>query len=105
MNNNTGLDGDSLPEVTVREQRGPSVVWLIPLAALLIGIWLLFQNWYQQGPTITVQFSSAEGIEAGKTEVRYKAVTVGKVKKLKLDDELKYIEAVITFILRCRPKQ
>ncbi|MEN9424512.1 MAG: hypothetical protein RL122_1895 [Pseudomonadota bacterium] len=95
MNNNTGLDGDSLPEVTVREQRGPSVVWLIPLAALLIGIWLLFQNWYQQGPTITVQFSSAEGIEAGKTEVRYKAVTVGKVKKLKLDDELKYIEAVI----------
>ncbi len=95
MNNNTGLDGDNLPEVTVREQRGLSVAWLIPLAAVMIGIWLLFQNWYQQGPTITVQFSSAEGIEPGKTEVRYKEVTVGKVKKLKLDDELKFIEAVI----------
>lgn len=95
MNNNTGLDGDHLPDVEVREQRGPSPVWLIPFAALLIGFWLLFQNWYQQGPTITVLFSSAEGIEPNKTEVRYKAMTVGKVKKLKLDNELKYIEASI----------
>ena len=95
MNNNTGLDGDHFPDVEVREQRGPSPVWLIPFAALLIGFWLLFQNWYQQGPTITVLFSSAEGIEPNKTEVRYKAMTVGKVKKLKLDNELKYIEASI----------
>lgn len=95
MNNNTGLHDDNLPEVNVREQRWPSPVWLIPLAALLVGFWLLFQTWYQRGPTITVQFSSAEGIEPGKTEVRYKAVTVGKVRKLRLDDDLKYIEAVI----------
>ena len=95
MNNKTELHDDNLPDVDVREQRWPSPVWLIPLAALLIGFWLLFQTWYQMGPTVTVQFSSAEGIEAGKTEVRYKAVTVGKVRKLRLDNELKYIEAVI----------
>lgn len=95
MNDTTGLPEDKLPEVLVREQRWPSPVWLIPLAALLIGIWLLFQAWYQRGPTITVQFANAEGIEPGKTEVRYKAVTVGKVKKLRLNDDLKYIDAVI----------
>ncbi|WP_308873606.1 MlaD family protein [Thiothrix subterranea] len=94
MNENKGF-ADNLPDVELREQRWPSPVWLIPLAALLIGFWLLFQAWYERGPTITVQFSSAEGIEPGKTEVRYKAVTVGKVKKLKLDNELKYIEAII----------
>lgn len=94
MHDNKGLD-DNLPDVELREQRWPSPVWLIPLAALLIGFWLLFQAWYQRGPIVTVQFSSAEGIESGKTEVRYKAVTVGKVKKLKLDNELKHIEAVI----------
>ncbi|MBU0656159.1 MAG: MCE family protein [Gammaproteobacteria bacterium] len=86
---------DDLPDVDVREQRWPSPVWLIPLTALLIGCWLLFQTWYQKGPDIIVQFSSAEGIESGKTEVRYKAVTVGKVKKLKMSDDLKYIEANI----------
>lgn len=86
---------DDLPDVDVREQRWPSPVWLIPLTAALIGCWLLFQTWYHKGPDIIVQFSSAEGIESGKTEVRYKAVTVGKLKKLKLSDDLKYIEANI----------
>ena len=84
-----------LAEVNVREQRWPSPVWLIPLTALLVGFWLLFQIWYAKGPEIVVQFTSAEGIISGKTEVRFKAVTVGKVKELKLSDDLKYIEAAI----------
>ncbi|MGB3916754.1 MAG: MlaD family protein, partial [Thiothrix litoralis] len=71
---------DTLPDVEVREERGLSPVWLIPLAAVLIGAWLMFQTWNEKGPSITVQFPSAEGIEAGKTEVRYKAVTVGKLR-------------------------
>ncbi|MFN3785922.1 MAG: intermembrane transport protein PqiB, partial [Thiothrix sp.] len=86
---------EDLPEVKVREQRLPSPVWLIPLAALVIGLWLLLQAWYERGPTVVVQFASAEGIEPNKTEVRYKAVTVGKVKRLRLDEQLQHIEAVI----------
>jgi paraquat-inducible protein B len=93
--NNVEIYTEDLPDVNVREQLWPSPVWLIPLTALLIGCWLLFQIWYQQGPTVIVQFANAEGIESGKTEVRYKAVTVGKLKKLKLSDDLKYIEAHI----------
>lgn len=77
-----------LPEVAVRRHRAPSPVWLIPLAALLVGAWLLFQYWQQRGEVITVYFPSAEGIVAGSTEVRYKEVTVGKVKQVTLDDEL-----------------
>lgn len=77
-----------LPEVAVRRHRAPSPVWLIPLAALLVGVWLLFQYWQQRGEVISVHFPSAEGIVAGSTEVRYKAVTVGKVKQVTLDDEL-----------------
>ena len=89
------MDVSTKPRATVivQQQRWPSPVWLIPLTALMVGLWLLFQIWYQKGPTIVVQFTNAEGIAAGKTEVRYKAVTVGKVKELKLSDDLKYIEA------------
>lgn len=94
MSNGIGQP-DSLPEVELHEQRWPSPVWLIPLAAIVIGLWLMLQAWYQKGPTITVQFTSAEGIEAGTTEVRYKAVTVGKLRKLRLSDDLKTIEAVL----------
>lgn len=97
----SNLDGqpenlpESLPEVVVRKQRWPSPVWLIPLVAILIGFWLLFQTWYEKGPTVIVQFASAEGIEAGQTEVRYKAVTVGKLKKITLSDDLNNIDATI----------
>lgn len=81
-------DEHELPVVAVRRQRWPSPVWLIPLAAAIVGLWLLFQYWQDRGDVITVRFPSAEGIQAGSTEVRYKAVTVGKVKQVTLDDEL-----------------
>jgi paraquat-inducible protein B len=86
---NSGTDDlptiDTPASVQVRRQRWPSPVWLLPLAAALIGLWLLVQNWMQQGTTITVHFPSAEGIEPGNTQVRYKAVNVGKVKSVKFD--------------------
>jgi paraquat-inducible protein B len=85
----------SLPSVAVRPRRWPSPIWLLPLIALLIGLWLLYQNWYKTGPTIVVQFTNAEGIEPGKTEVRYKAVAVGKLKSLRVSDDLKYVDAEI----------
>ena len=85
----------SLPSVAVRKRRWPSSIWLLPLIALLIGLWLLYQNWYKTGPTIVVQFTNAEGIEPGKTEVRYKAVAVGKLKSLRVSDDLKYVDAEI----------
>ncbi|HPY39497.1 MAG TPA: MlaD family protein [Thiolinea sp.] len=76
---------DTVPAVQVRRQRWPSPVWLLPLAAALIGLWLLVQNWMQQGAIITVHFPSAEGIDPGNTQVRYKAVNIGKVKSVKFD--------------------
>lgn len=78
-----------LPEPHVRpRRRGPSIVWLIPLVAAGVGAWLLYASWSSKGPTISVAFASAHGIAAGKTEVRYKAVTVGQVVDVYLDDKL-----------------
>ncbi|WP_020395967.1 intermembrane transport protein PqiB [Thiolinea disciformis] len=88
MDNNHLLDMASLPEVRVKRQRWPSPVWLIPLAAALIGLWLLATYWYNRGDTIVVRFPSAENIEPGSTRVRYKAVTVGKVERVTLDENL-----------------
>lgn len=86
---NSGIDPSShqteLPAVQVRRQRWPSPVWLLPLAAAVISLWLLLQNWLEQGEIITVHFPSAEGIDPGNTQVRYKAVNVGKVKSVKFD--------------------
>jgi paraquat-inducible protein B len=57
----------------------PSIVWLVPIVAAAIGGWLAVQALLQRGPEITITFKSAEGIEAGKTKIKYKSVDVGQV--------------------------
>lgn len=60
-------------------QYRPALVWLIPVIAAFLGGWIALQNWLSQGPTITVAFRTADGIEPGKTLIRYKNVNVGNV--------------------------
>lgn len=77
------------PEV-VRPRR-PSAIWLIPLVAVALGVYLVWLNWSQRGPEITIAFSDASGLEAGKTRVKYKDVEVGLVQTIRLSDDLKTI--------------
>lgn len=64
-----------------------SAIWILPIVALCIGAWLAWQSYSQSGIEVKVFFESGEGIAAGKTEVIYKGMPIGKVIGLKLDDE------------------
>jgi paraquat-inducible protein B len=80
-----------LPEVAeaVVEQRSrPSAVWLIPLVAVLIGAFIVYRTLAERGPTITISFETAEGLEAGKTKIKYKDVEVGLVNSITLAEDL-----------------
>ena len=66
----------------------PSLVWLIPLLAALIGLGLVAKSVLDQGPTVTVSFHTGEGLEPGKTKVKYKDVDIGLVTKIKLGQDL-----------------
>ena len=78
-----------LPEPTVvRVKRTRlSLAWLVPIAAIVIGAVLIARTLLQAGPEITITFRNAEGLEAGRTEVRYKEVVVGKVTKVGLSPD------------------
>ncbi|MGI4814899.1 MAG: intermembrane transport protein PqiB [Janthinobacterium lividum] len=85
------------PEPVV-ERRGrwiPSLVWLIPLIAALIGISLAVKAIIDQGPTITITFHTAEGIEPGKTKVKYKDVDIGEVKQVTLSGDLSQVQVKV----------
>jgi paraquat-inducible protein B len=82
---------DELPEVEVKKRRGISLVWLIPLVAGAIAIWLGYTTLQEKGPTITVVFDDAEGLEAGKTQVKYRDVEVGLVDEVVLSEDLSHI--------------
>lgn len=76
-----------LPKAKTRPASNWSAIWVLPLIALIIGGWLGWRAYSQQGIEIQVRFESGEGIQVNKTEVVYKGMTVGKVKTLALDDE------------------
>jgi len=93
-----GSDIDSLPEASVRERNGLSIVWVIPIVAALVGAFLVYKALSERGPEVTITFSSAEGLEAGKTKVKYKDVEVGVVESIDLAPQLDRV--VVTAELR-----
>ena len=74
------------PEIRQRRAR-VSLVWLVPIAAALVGFSMVVQNWLSAGPQITVSFETAEGLEANKTQVKYKNVVIGQVTAINLSED------------------
>jgi paraquat-inducible protein B len=81
-------------DAVVRKPRRFSVIWLVPLVAGAVAVWLAVVTLREKGPVVTIAFATAEGLEAGKTKVRYKDVEVGVVGEVRLSDDLKDIVAV-----------
>ena len=65
----------------------PSLVWLIPIIAAIIGIVLVAKILIDRGPIITITFRTGEGLEAGKTKVKYKEVDIGEVQTISLSKD------------------
>jgi paraquat-inducible protein B len=86
-------DNGELPQAVERKAapRVLQLVFLVPIAAALIGGWLAFKAVWDKGPTIHIQFKSGEGIEAGKTRIKHKAVDIGTVQAVRLSPDLKSV--------------
>ena len=77
-------DGIPKAAVTRRKRRQISLVWIIPIIALLVGAYLVIHALRTQGPKIEISFKTAEGLEAGKTRIKYKNVDIGTVQTITL---------------------
>jgi len=88
-------DGSAIiPEAAtpeIKQHRSFSIVWIVPIVALLIGAWLVYKAVSEKGPTITITFESAEGLEAGKTKIKYKDVELGTVTAIVLADDFSHV--------------
>ena len=65
-----------------------SPIWIVPIVAIVIGLWLVYDNYRSRGPLITLTMSNAEGIEAGSTLIKTRNVEVGRVERVQLSDDL-----------------
>jgi paraquat-inducible protein B len=75
-------------EAVVEEKRRFSIVWVIPIVAALVGAFVAYKAFSSRGPEITITFKTAEGLEAGKTKIKYKDVEVGVVETVELANDL-----------------
>jgi paraquat-inducible protein B len=82
---------ETIPAPDIQRGKRFSIVWLIPLLAAIIGVWLAVKTFRETGPTITIVFKSAEGLVPGKTEIKFKDVTVGKVENIQLSEDLSLV--------------
>lgn len=70
-----------------------SLVWVVPIIAAIVGAWVAVAKIMSEGPTITIVFDTAEGLEAGKTAIHYNGVDVGTLGTIRLSDDHKTVIA------------
>ena len=85
---------DELPQARVVPPKRSriSVIWIIPILAAVVAIGIAVQRILSEGPTITIVFTAAEGIEAGKTFIKYKDVNIGQVTAVRLTNDYTKVE-------------
>ena len=94
-----GSDLTDIPSAVAQPKRrsSPQLIWLVPIVAVLIGGWLAVKTILEKGPTVTITFKTAEGLEAGKTKVKYKNVDVGEVRAIVLSEDHSHIIVTVEF--------
>ncbi len=87
-------DRDNLPQATVvpRSRTRISIVWIIPVLAAVVALGIAIQRILSEGPRITIVFKAAQGIEAGKTFIKYKDVNIGQVTAVQLSPDHAQVE-------------
>ncbi len=91
-NNKVSHTGEEIDEAVWQEKRkNLSTVWIVPIVALIVGAWLMFQSFNEKGPMIEIIFKSAEGVQAEKTILKYKDIEVGRVKEVNFADDLQSV--------------
>jgi len=80
------MNDTQTPNATIKPIKTVSTIWFVPLIAVFIGCWMLYYQWSNEGSEITINFSTAEGMEAGKTKIKSRNVDIGEVSQIELND-------------------
>ncbi len=91
------------PQAELRHKKRLSAVWLLPLVAAAIALWLLYENLSNSALQVQVHFADGSGISAGKTPVVYQGITVGNVSQLQLNEDLNGVTASLELQTQVEP--
>ncbi len=84
------IDPSDMAEVVEKPSK-VSIVWIFPIAAALLGVWLLYRSITEAGIPITLTFETASGLEAGKTMIKFKDVQIGLVDTIEVSEDMQHV--------------
>ncbi|MEP3246459.1 MAG: MlaD family protein [Sneathiella sp.] len=71
-------------------------IWLVPLIAIVIAGWLIVKTISEKGPEISISLPTAQGMEAGKTQLKYRDVTIGIVDRIEIPDDEDEVRVIVS---------
>jgi paraquat-inducible protein B len=92
-----------LAHAVTHRARRLSIIWLIPLVAVAIGAWLAWDTLSKQGPTIRVSFDTAEGLQPDQSQLKFKDIVFGTVKRIDLSPDHNHVVVTIQTTRQAEP--
>lgn len=82
------MTGEELPRARVRRRHAwLHAMWIIPLLAAAVAGWLLYERMRTHGPQITIQFRDGQGLQVGRTPIKYRGVQIGEVTGVEISSD------------------
>src|SRR5471030_3076664 len=92
-----------LPVAGAHRRRRIPLIWLVPVVAGLIALWLAWDTYSKRGPTITVSFDSGDGLQAGQSQLKFKDVTMGTVKSITVSPDFNKVLVTVETTREAEP--
>src|SRR5579883_2017579 len=83
---------DEHVEARVRPHRWIAWVWIVPIAAAGVVVWLAWRALAERGPQITISFPVAQGLQPGQTTIQHLNAVLGTVTSLRLTHDMTRVE-------------
>jgi paraquat-inducible protein B len=87
----TENESDNAAQARTRAHRWFAWVWVVPIAAGVIVLWLGARSFVMHGPDVTISFRNAEGLTERQSVIRHRGVVVGRVEELELAPDLSHV--------------
>lgn len=97
------MTAEELPRARVRRRRIFRLIWVVPIVALAVAAWLIYQHARSIGPEIAVTFSDGAGLRSGQTPLKYRGVAIGEVSRVELSDDQKQVIVRIRLVRSAAP--
>jgi paraquat-inducible protein B len=97
------MTAEELPRARVRRRRIFRLIWVVPIVALAVAAWLIYQHVRSIGPEIAITFNDGAGLRSGQTPLKYRGVAIGEVSRVELADDQKHVIVRIRLVRSAAP--